>query len=303
MRAYLRGVVHHQLEFLRRDAEDQQAFRRDPRESIATHVKTVGAVLEILPHLVPNVDIGATAPVLGHPDLSQSNIVISDDVLSPAVQGFIDWQDAQVLPLLYGGAPAPAFMAEDDDIYDFYGNVTFPRLVRAPEDLSVIGIGPENEKRARKRHRDQTVERMYLHMMYAHGRRIQALRTLQRKVLGALPDLVVRSWEEGLTPLRRVLFEIYESWSALSPTSPVPRSLQAVVASRQQTDAVDKAWDESVSLTYSVLRSVNAGPDGKVWGWDHPTGLEQVRKQKDAWKGHELTQFPLRNGAFSFFLS
>lgn len=67
--------------------------------------------LKVAPHLVPKVE-QLNVPTIRHPDLSPSNILISD---SGDITGIIDWQHATILPIFLQAKIPKHFQNYGDD--------------------------------------------------------------------------------------------------------------------------------------------------------------------------------------------
>lgn len=267
LQEFLLGVARNQITFLQSSARDDQPFRCTPLEPVQSHIAAVKAVLDVLPHILPVKD-AAYQHILTHPDLTQRNVIIADDVLDPTLGAFIDWQGSQILPGIFSHAPSSIFQAPHDSIHDFYQGIDDPfSLVNKPTDVTALGFTLHDKARLMARHRYQTIERVYLQLLFAQPDRTATLQEPSYGVFLGLPMAVLRSWEDGLPPLRRILFRIHDSWSSLAPPStPVPDSLRLVVESRADTDVLDQAWNRDASLRASVARSAGVNTEGRIDG-------------------------------------
>jgi hypothetical protein len=130
------------------DREYMDSFenkKQDPQE----HANSLKDYLSLIPYLVP-ADSTSHTPTLRHPDLSLNNILITDDL---TITGFIDWQQAMVLPAWLTAGIPPAFENHADE---GSRGLQIPKL---PDDLQSM------DKSARARAEEQ-YRRRHIHFWY-----------------------------------------------------------------------------------------------------------------------------------------
>jgi hypothetical protein len=104
--------------------------KQDPKE----HAKSLEDYIRLAPHLIP-ADPQLNTPILRHPDLRPSNILVAEDF---SITGIIDWQHSMVLPtFLATGIPKQ---------FQNYGDEGFNPLdpPKLPDDLESM----DEEERA-----------------------------------------------------------------------------------------------------------------------------------------------------------
>lgn len=92
----------------------------------SVHLDSLEKYLQISSRLVPDGE-ALVRPIIRHPDLRPSNILVSDDY---EVTSLIDWQYATVLP--------PFLQSGNPDDLDNSGTVSSPETPRLPNDKSVL---------------------------------------------------------------------------------------------------------------------------------------------------------------------
>jgi hypothetical protein len=196
----------------------------------------------VAPFLVPN-EAKLSAPTLRHPDLSLTNILLIPGLTK--VLGFIDWQDAAILPL-FMQAGYPAFCEHD------MSRVQSLKKPKLPDDFNVMST--TDKKRARIKFR---LEEVSLYYTAATGlENPEHLEALRLPNLGMLQYLIVQTsfpWDADLINLRAALVGITNAWDDIS-TLPCPISFSGEDLKKALNDALE--WKESAEILLAVRDSL-----------------------------------------------
>lgn len=252
----------------------------DPRE----HISLLSKYLLVAPLLAPK-EAELSAPTLRHPDLSLTNILLVPG--STRVLGFIDWQDAAILPL-FMQAGYPAFCEHD------MSRVQSLKKPKLPDDFNVMSAA--DKERAKIKFR---LEEANLYYTAATGlenpKHLQALRLPN---LGMRQYLITQTgfpWDADLINLRAALVGITNAWDDIS-TLPCPISFSSADLKKALNDASE--WKESAEILSAVRDSLGIDSEGgtepdnfeHAWDMNQKWRMEMLKHAEDherdlCWRG------------------
>ncbi|KAH9882972.1 hypothetical protein J1614_000338 [Plenodomus biglobosus] len=157
--------------------------------------------LKIAPHIVPE-RRELNHPTIRHPDLSPTNIFISD---SGAITGIIDWQHTTILPIFLQAKIPKHFQNYGDDASETFQP---PQL---PEDFATL---TESEKeRETELYRRRQLHYFYLDFTNRTNKpHFRAMGTHDLVVRNRLYDTAGRPWEGDNTSLKAELIQASAYW-------------------------------------------------------------------------------------------
>jgi hypothetical protein len=221
--------------------------------------------LKAAPHLVPNEE-QLNVPTIRHPDLSPSNIFISD---SGSITGIIDWQHATILPIfLQAKIPKHFQNYGDDDSENF----------RRPKLAETFAIMADSDKEIEmERYRRRQVHYFYLgytsRLNKAHFHAIGKPNVVLRN---QLYDTAGRPWEGDNTSLQAELIKIMAHWSEItSPeASPPVQYSSAEVEECLERDFKQKDADDQMQ---QVRDSIGINIEGWVQNEEFDSAREKAK--------------------------
>ncbi|KAI9726659.1 MAG: hypothetical protein M1834_008972 [Cirrosporium novae-zelandiae] len=158
--------------------------------------------LKVAPHLVPEAE-QLNVPTIRHPDLSPSNILISE---SGDITGIIDWQHATILPLFLQAKIPEHFQNYGDDDSE---NFRRPKL--AENFTTMTSSDKEAEMELYRR---RQVHYFYLdHTSKLNKAHFQAIGKRDLVLRNQLYDAADRPWEGDNTSLQAQLIKTMAQWS------------------------------------------------------------------------------------------
>lgn len=189
----LRAEVQHQLHDF------------DERQSITEYENLLGKVASILPILSHDPRVAKVShSVLWHTDLHLGNIFVSRD--DPAtIQGIIDWQSSQVLPLL-NQARFPDFLAPPKN---YRSGTNVPELPQNFEELS-----PEQQKHATNDNELAFISKYYEMATLVSNKHAYDAMELDRRLWEPFTSCQLSS-SGSLVPLRSRMIRISQDWGLL----------------------------------------------------------------------------------------
>ncbi|CZT50286.1 uncharacterized protein RSE6_11239 [Rhynchosporium secalis] len=183
--------------------------RVDPQ----VQIRHLSDYLKVAPHLVPKED-QLNLPTIRHPDLSPSNILISD---CGDITGLIDWQHATILPIfLLAKIPKHFQNYGDDDSENF-------RRPQLAEDFA--NMTSSEKELEMDRYRRRQVHYFYLgYTSELNKAHFQAMGKYNLVLRNRLYDTAGRPWEGDNTSLQAQLIKIIGEWSAIASEDNCPIS-------------------------------------------------------------------------------
>ncbi|KAK5999991.1 hypothetical protein QM012_005079 [Aureobasidium pullulans] len=169
--------------------------------------------LNIVPLLIPE-QAELTKPTIRHPDLSPSNIFVSD---SGDITGLIDWQHTSVLPLFLQAKIPKHFQNWGDEDSE---NFRAPRLPENFDDLQ------EDEQMSAI----ETYRRRQMHYFYiGYTERLnkiqfQAISKPHLVMANKLYDTAARPWEGDNTSLKAEIIKLSRGWLGKTSSHTIPIS-------------------------------------------------------------------------------
>ncbi|OBT69977.1 hypothetical protein VE03_00381 [Pseudogymnoascus sp. 23342-1-I1] len=205
----------------------------DPQDQI----KHLADYLKVAPHLVPNGE-ELNAPTIHHPDLSPSNIFISE---TGNINGIIDWQHTAILPIFLQAKIPKHFQNYGDDDSE---NFRRPRLAEGVDAMSESDKEVEMELyRRRQVH--------YFYLGYTSSRNKPHFHAMGKHNLvlrNQLYDTASRPWEGDNTSLQAQLIRTLEHWPEIRAAGEAPPIQYSEAELRQclERDAKQKDADEQM---------------------------------------------------------
>lgn len=234
----------------------------DPSE----HASLLSKYILVAPSLVPENE-EMWSPTLRHPDLSLANILLVPN--STKILGFIDWQDAAILPL-FMQAGYPAFCQKD---LSRQQSMSRPRL---PDDFDQLSATDQDKARAKFR-----LEEANLYYTAATGlNNASHLQALRIPGLGARQYLVSQAgfpWDADFVNLKAALVNISQEWEGLSSAlCPITFSSEEQEKAREESSE----WNESAEILSTFRDSMGIDPEGGT----EPSNFEHACNMNKQWR-------------------
>ena len=225
--------------------------------------------LRVTPYLAPEAD-DLNVPTIRHPDLSPSNILISDN---GDITGVIDWQHASVLPLF--------LQAKIPKYFQNYGDEESENFVR-PKLAENFATMSSDDKAVEL----ETFRRRQLHYFYLgytsqyNKRHFHALGKPHLVLRNQLYDIAGRPWEGDNTSLQSQLMKTVAQWSDISatPQKPPIGYTEEEVKECLDRDANQKNIDEQMQR---LREDIGVSIDGLVMNEEFESAVERAQLVKD----------------------
>ncbi|KAH8930233.1 hypothetical protein BT69DRAFT_1235122 [Atractiella rhizophila] len=267
----------------------------EPRATLTEALHLQDIFERFFPDFLPSLpDI--TCPILWHPELSLANIMVSESG-DATITGLLDWQDACVGPLFMQASLAPALAYRGSRIEVPEGVLEKPSL----PDLD--GLPQEEIDAIRLEHKFAMRWKAY------QARSVLSAANTTRRIaasfpnaseLANFPQLVLRSWSDGLTPYREAILKCLENWEMWreDPRPPFP------FTETELDDHVEtfKRYEEFEQELDGLLNRIGCEGDGIVAaeGWED--AMQRLKSEKERWDP-KLGPFPLQDGMWSYYLT
>ncbi|KAK2754792.1 hypothetical protein FQN54_006685 [Arachnomyces sp. PD_36] len=234
----------------------------DPSE----HVSLLSKYLLVAPYLVPEKE-EMSSPTLRHPDLSLANVLLVPN--SSKILGFIDWQDAAILPL-FMQAGYPAFCEND---LSRPQPMTRPKL---PDEFDQLSA--DEKAKAKKSFR---LEEANLYYTAATGLNNSShLQALRLRGLGVRQYLFSQAgfpWDADFVNLKAALVSISRGWEEFSST-PCPISFSPEEQEKAREESAE--WNESAEILSTFRDSMGIDPEGGT----EPVNFEHACNMNKKWR-------------------
>ncbi|PVH71026.1 phosphotransferase family protein [Cadophora sp. DSE1049] len=225
--------------------------------------------LKVAPHLVPKAE-QLNVPTIRHPDLSPSNIFISD---SGDITGIIDWQHTTILPIFLQAKIPKHFQNYGDD-----DSENFRRPELAEDFANMTSSDKEVEM---ERYRRRQVHYFYLgYTSDLNKAHFHAMGKYNLVLRSQLYDTAGRPWEGDNTSLQAQLIKTMAQWSEIaSPEdNPPVRYSPAEVEECLDRHAKQNSVDEQMQ---QVRDFIGINIDGLVLNDEFESARERARLIKD----------------------
>ena len=254
-----------------------QRLRREnynyEKQPPSDHVKNLGRYLRLAPSLVPD-DDSLNGFCIRHPDLTDSNIMVSTDPSGLQMRSLLDWQHAAVLPLfLHAGMPE-VIQNEEDEVSR---SMVKPK---PPDDFDEL---PEEEQEWER----ELLRRRLVHYHYnlstaAHNRihhkgLVYPLNPFRRRIFNHATAM----WEGETIKLLYALIDIVSGWENFAKDgTPCP-----VVFTEDEKAAAEKLYQALANAEMSErwLRE-NVGYGEETWvpaaNYEAAKGFGQEMKRR-----------------------
>lgn len=214
----LQAVGEREILWLRRFGKKR--YPREPfyREFYGRHmvdpqvqINYLSDYLKVAPHLVPEEE-QLNVPTIRHPDLSPSNIFISE---SGDITGLIDWQHASILPLFLQAKIPKHFQNWGDEDSE---NFRLPKLAE-----NFVTMASDDQEVEMKRYRRRQVHYFYLGFTSQFNKaHFDAMRRYSLVLRNQLYDIAGRPWEGDNTSLQAQLIKTMAQWSNIAASDDDP---------------------------------------------------------------------------------
>ncbi|KAE9368100.1 phosphotransferase family protein [Stipitochalara longipes BDJ] len=273
----LRAVGEREIMWLRKFGE--MRYPREPlyrefygRQKVDPEVQInhLSDYLKVAPHLVPKEE-QLNVPTIRHPDLSPSNIFVSD---SGDITGIIDWQHATVLPIfLQAKIPKHFQNYGDDDSENF-------RPPELPENFAAMT--DDDKETAMEIFRRQQVHYFYIgYTSRLNKPHFHAMGKYNLVLRNKLYDTACRPWEGDNTSLKAELIRIMEHWPEIaSPEdSPPVNYSPAEVEDCLDRDAKQRDADDQMQ---ALRDSIGVNIDGWLPNEEFESAREKANLMKSS---------------------
>ncbi|KFZ20633.1 hypothetical protein V502_03115 [Pseudogymnoascus sp. VKM F-4520 (FW-2644)] len=240
------GEKRYPREPLYREFYDHQLV--DPQ----VQIKHLADYLKVAPHLVPDGE-ELNAPTIRHPDLSPSNIFISE---TGKITGIIDWQHTSVLPSFLQAKIPKHFQNYGDDDSE---NFRRPKLAEGVDSISESDREVEMELyRRRQVH--------YFYLGYTSNRNkphFDAMGKYNLVLRNQLYETAARPWEGDNTSLQAQLIRTLEHWPEIRVAGEAPpvQYSEAELQECLERDAKQRDADEQM---HQVREAIGVDVEGWV---------------------------------------
>jgi hypothetical protein len=250
----LKSVGERELAWLDRFAKPR--YPRDPLyRAFYDHKKVDPQVqkqvlqdyLGVIAHMIPE-QAELNQPTLRHPDLSPSNIIVSE---SGEITGLIDWQHTSILPLYLQAKIPKHFQNWGDEDSE---NLRRPKLPENFNDLTASEQEAEEEKyRKRQMH--------YYYVGYTrrdNNPHFLAISKPHLVTASKLFDVAARPWEGDNTSLKAEMIKTAKHWPVMAST------IQYTREEITQCLAIDQQQQEADAQMHVLRDCFNTNIDGWV---------------------------------------
>jgi len=219
--------------------------------------------LKVARHLVPKSE-ALNVPTIRHPDLSPSNIFISD---SGEITGIIDWQHSTALPIFLQAKIPKHFQNYGDDDSE---NFQRPKLA---ENFATMTDGDKEIEMELYRRRQVH----YFYVGYTSSlnkAHFHAMGQYNLVLRNQLYDTVCRPWEGDNTSLQAELIRTVAHWSEIASAEETPpvHYTSAEVDECLGRDANQKKADEQMQQVRNFI-GIN------IEGWVQNEEFERAREK------------------------
>lgn len=276
----LKAVGERELEWLQKFGRE-----RYPREALYRefygHQKVdpqvqIGHLLDYLklaPHIVPKEEELST-PTIRHPDLSPSNIFVSD---SGEITGIIDWQHTAILPIFLQAKIPKHFQNYGDEESE---NFKPPKL---PPNFDIMSD-------SEKEHEMEVYRRRQVHYFYVgftdrHNKpHFNAMRKHNLVLRNRLYDIACRPWEGDNTSLKAELISTLEQWGEIAPEVVAP----VQYSSDETKDCLDR--DTKQKEADMQMEQMRAFIGVNIEGWVPNNTFEEAKAKAEYIKNEMLNE-------------
>lgn len=220
--------------------------------------------LAVAPHLVPRSE-GLNVPAIRHPDLSPSNIFISE---SGDITGILDWQHTTILPIFLQAKIPKHFQNYGDDDSE---NFQRPKLAEDFDTMSSIDQEAELEL-----YRRRQVHYFYLgYTSELNKPHFKAMGKHHLVLRNQLYDIASRPWEGDNTSLQAQLIKTVSQWPEIAPPGHDPPVYYspAEIEECLDRDAKQRKVDEQMQ---QLRDSIGINIDGLVLNEEYEGARERA---------------------------
>jgi hypothetical protein len=225
--------------------------------------------LKVAPYLVPKAE-QLNVPTIRHPDLSPSNILISD---SGDITGIIDWQHTTILPIFLQAKIPKHFQNYGDD-----DSENFRRPELAQDFANMTSSDKEVEM---ERYRRRQVHYFYLgYTSDLNKAHFHAMGKYNLVLRSQLYDTAGRPWEGDNTSLQAQLIKTMAQWSEIaspednSPVRYSPAEVEECLDRHAKQNSVDEQMQH-------VRDFIGINIDGLVLNKEFESARERARLIKN----------------------
>ncbi|THH03531.1 hypothetical protein EW146_g10425 [Bondarzewia mesenterica] len=215
-------------------------------------------------------------PTLWHPNINHSNLLIAPT--GPAeIGGLVDWQSSIIAPYCMQAGFPEAFIYTGGLIDIPEGQVT-PKL---PSHVSTLS--PEEQEVYRVHLKLAMRQKAYQQKIVEEnlGRSIIFLLPFGAQ-LGSLPVQVIRSWSDGVVPLRQSLVDLRKEWESVVSENvqcPISFTDEELRAHEQEVQQCLKYEGSIMSLT----EDLGCENDGWVADEEYSRAAKMLKERKENW--------------------
>lgn len=211
----MRSVGERELAWLKKFANPRypreplyRAFYDYQEVSPDVQMKVLRDYLNLVSLLVPE-QARLTKPTIRHPDLSPSNIFVSD---MGEITDLIDWQHTSVLPLFLQAKIPKHFQNWGDEDSE---NFRAPRLPENFDDLK-----KSEQAAALETYRRRQMHYFYVGYTERHNKlHFEAIAKPHLVMVSKLYDTAARPWEGDNTSLKAEIIKLSRCWHDMAPSA------------------------------------------------------------------------------------
>jgi hypothetical protein len=225
--------------------------------------------LKVVPYLVPEAE-QLNIPTIRHPDLSPSNIFISD---SGDISGIIDWQHTTILPIFLQAKIPKHFQNYGDDDSE---NFQRPKLAEGFANMTSSEKEVEME-----RYRRRQVHYFYLgYTSNLNKTHFHAMGKYNLVLRNQLYNAAGRPWEGDNTSLQAQLIKTIAQWSEIASQKDNPPVCYSPVVVAECLDRAAKQ-DHVDEQMQQVRDFIGINIDGLVLNDEFEAARERARLIKN----------------------
>ncbi len=290
MSSYIVAAARLELQCLDCGIDLDNPCVRSKQEDIPEIRRLLDMTIIIAPLLAPK-DSSLMVPILVHPDLGVSNMIINPEP-PHGVTTFIDWQGAIIAPLfLQASTPKAIQSLVFNNIFEDTNDGTIPSLPANIDDFS-----SEDQLKYKRHYNLYNYNRLYnaqfprflpqhgLSLAYAH----------QHETTRLVPN-ILRCWADGAILLRQNLINIIDIWNE-SISTPCPIQFTDAERASQRTQFLEfQAYSDRLE---KLCRAVGgADPEGRIGHDMDKAAVEALKVQaEEEWEQEEVNRpFPFRS--------
>ncbi|KAL4243737.1 Mitochondrial inheritance protein 9 [Abortiporus biennis] len=282
--SYFRAAILSEMAFIQSPYAARAPFRRPPFHSVDEHFRLLDNCLKILPFLLPPAKF--CSPTIWHPDMTEVNIMTGPNF---ELTGLVDWQHSIIAPYFQQHTSIP-------EAFRYTAGDLLPMIDFEDPDY-------KSQELYRNHMRRVAIRRAYDEMAKDVNPKRPQYSALPRIIQSwaPLPDLVLRTWSDGIATLRGIFAATSQQWSDISD-----KSFPVVLSSTDEDKYIDEfvKADAYFDNCEELRARIGCEGDGHVPSASYEDFKRLLADEEKLWvEDEEGGPFPYRDGMWSYYLN